>query len=75
MSELSFGEKAVGLTFDPSNDADVDKIKRLYATIIDLLEGMRNETTSGERKRHLSIAINLAEEAQMRAVKGVTWRD
>ena len=32
----TFGEKAVGLTFNPGGDPLVDKVKRLYAEIIDL---------------------------------------
>jgi hypothetical protein len=29
--ELSYGEKAVGLTFNPSGDEKVQKVKELYA--------------------------------------------
>jgi len=32
--ELTYGEKAVGLKFNPSGDGDVDRIKKLYAEII-----------------------------------------
>jgi hypothetical protein len=76
--ELSFGEKAVGLTFNPSGDPKVQEVKELYAKIIDLLNDLRTETNvsiSGEVKRHASIAITEAETAQMRAVKAITWKD
>lgn len=74
---LTFGEKAVGLTFNPSNNAEVQTIKALYAQVIDRLNNMRlDENTSPntqEQKRLLSIAITEAQGAQMWAVKGVTW--
>lgn len=73
-SVLSFGQKAVGLTFNPSNDGNVQKVKELYAEIIDLCNEMRNETVDGEVKRLLSVAITEAQGAQMWAVKGFTWK-
>ena len=33
--EMTFGEKAVGLTFNPSNDPTVEAIKRKCADLID----------------------------------------
>ena len=77
--ELTFGEKAVGLTFNPSNDTDVDAIKRLYAQIIDTLEELRHTAafigTRSEKGRLASIAITEAQTAQMWAVKALTWKD
>jgi hypothetical protein len=35
--ELTFGEKLVGLNFNPSNDDKVSKAKRLCAELADLL--------------------------------------
>lgn len=35
--ELSFGEKAVGLKFNPSNNDSVGQIKQKFANIIDVL--------------------------------------
>lgn len=70
--ELTFGEKAVGLTFNPSKDHKVDTIKRKYAEIIDLLNEERGDRRD-EGARHLSLAITDAETAQMRAVKGLTF--
>jgi hypothetical protein len=72
--ELSYGEKAVGLTFNPSNDAKVDEVKALYAKIIDLCDVMRKEAGPGEKGRLLSVAITEAQSAQMWAVKGITWK-
>ena len=72
---LSFGEKAVGLMFNPSGDERVQSIKEDCAHIIDNLNDMRNKTESGEMKRLLSVAITEAQSAQMWAVKGITWKD
>jgi hypothetical protein len=71
--ELSYGEKAVGLTFNPSGDATVNEIKSLYAKIIDICNSARAEAGQIEKNRHLSVAITDAETAQMRAVKGITF--
>lgn len=71
---MTYGEKAVGLTFNPSNDPTVDKIKKLYAEIIDICNTARTEAGQGEKGRLLSVAITEAQTAQMWAVKGVTYK-
>lgn len=73
--DLTFGQKAVGLTFNPSNNGDVDEVKRLYADVIDGLDVLRNKDVSPEKKRLASIAITEAQTAQMWAVKAITWKD
>ena len=79
MNELTFGEKAVGLTFNPSSNGDVDKLKRFYANIIDHLNDFRKgyieRGDNPEMVRLCSIAITEAQTAQMWAVKAVTWRE
>lgn len=70
--ELTYGERAVGLTFNPSGNEKVTKVKQLYAEIIDLLNDERGERRD-DGARHLSVAITDAETAQMRAVKGLTF--
>lgn len=72
--ELTFGERAVGLTFNPSKDPFVDDIKRSYAKTIDMLNSARESTQDKERARMLSIAITETQTAQMWAVKAVTWQ-
>jgi hypothetical protein len=72
--EATYGERAVGLTFNPSGDANVELIKQLYAEIIDRLDPLREGTTDPEKKRLYSIAITEAQGAQMWAVKAITWR-
>lgn len=70
---LTFGERAVGLTFNPSQNPQVKAIKEHYAATIDLLNTMRNETSDKEVARMLSVAITESQTAQMWAVKAVTW--
>ena len=72
---LSFGEDAVGLTFNPGGSTKVDAVKRLYSVIIDMLNDERSTSSTDEhpeRKRLLSVAITEAQTAQMWAVKGIT---
>lgn len=73
---MTYGEKAVGITFNPSNDPKVQKMKELYAEIIDLLNDFDpdgKEMTS-DQARLLKIAITEAQGAQMWAVKGITFK-
>ena len=73
---MTYGGKAVGLDFNPSRDPTVQKLKELYAEIINICnKGRESEEISGENKRLFSIAITEAQTAQMWAVKAVTWRD
>lgn len=76
--EMTFGEKAVGLTFNPSGMSDVDKLKKLYADVIDHMGDFRKgyiaRGDNPEIVRLCSIAITEAQTAQMWAVKAVTWR-
>ena len=43
---FSYGQKAVGLTFNPSGDTSVQKIKELYAQIIDIMDDFRKVDAS-----------------------------
>ena len=70
---MTYGEQAVGLTFNPSGDPKVREIKQLFAQIIDLCKDARIEAGQSERARLLSIAITEAQGAQMWAVKGITF--
>lgn len=72
--ELTYGEKAVGLTFNPGGDEKVNQIKKLYAEIIDICNNLRTEAGQGEKGRLLSVAITEAQTAQMWAVKGITYK-
>ena len=67
----TFGEEAVGLSFNPSGDEKVTKLKQLYAEIIDLLNDDR-DVNRDERARLASVAITEEQGAQMWAVKAIT---
>jgi hypothetical protein len=71
----TFGEKAVGLDFNPSGDPDVARVKQLFADVIDICHNLRNTAAIGERVRLFSVAITEAQGAQMWAVKAITWPD
>jgi hypothetical protein len=76
MSDLTFGQRAVGLSFNPSKDGDVDIVKQHYADIIDMMNELRMDSSHDKEKARLcSIAITEAQSAQMWAVKAITWRE
>lgn len=72
---LTFGQKAVGLTFNPSGDDAVAKCKQMFADAIDQMHDLRTGNPNAGQCRHASTAITMLEDAQMRAVKALTWRD
>lgn len=73
-TELTFGQRAVGLRFNPSNDDQVGKVKQMYADIIEELNTLRSTTEEPEVKRQCSVAITETQTAQMWAVKAITWK-
>jgi len=70
MSETTqtFGQKAVGLSFNPSGDDEVGKAKQIFANAIDQLNDLRQSTLNGEVKRMCSVAITEAQTAQTNKV-------
>lgn len=72
--QLTFGQKAVGLTFNPGGHTEVNQIKQLVANYIDYLNSLREASTNPEVKRQISVAITEAQTSQMWAVKAVTWQ-
>ena len=75
--ELTFGEKAVGLTFNHAEGElakTVHDIKSAFAAAIDKIQKERaKDTTPSEKGAMLTLAIREAQSAQMWAVKAVTW--
>ena len=77
----TFGEKAVGITFNPSGSDEVYKAKMLAAKQIDLLEKVHikltndSANTSWVRNVFRTQAFNLIIQAQMALVKYITWKD
>lgn len=70
----TFGEKAVGLSFNPSGNDLVHQIKSRFAEDIDEMNALRMRTEDPEVKRLASIAITETQGAQMWAVKAATWK-
>lgn len=72
--ELTFGEKACGVSFNPDGRPDVGSIKLQFAALVDDLNMRCNAAENNEIKRMLRIAITEVQTAQMWAVKAVTWQ-
>lgn len=72
---LSYGQKAVGISFNPSGSNEVNAFKQIMAVAIDDLNDLRTQSTSGEVKRLCSVAITELQTAQMWGVKALTWKD
>lgn len=70
----TYGEKAVGLSFNPSGDDAVATCKAGFAKLIDQMFDLRANATDPEAKRLASVAITEAQTAQMWAVKALTWK-
>jgi hypothetical protein len=74
---LSYGEKAVGITFNPSSLDNVAMIKRLSADLIDELNNQRElakAQNNGEKIAQFTLAIRSIQEGQMWGVKASTWQ-
>ncbi len=73
---MTYGEQSVGITFNPSNDPNVQNVKERFAFVIDTMDAIRQApATSPDKKRLCSIAITEAQGACMWAVKTITWED
>lgn len=73
MVELTFGERAVGLAFNPSGDKIIWETKKRFADLIDKMHELRTETADSEQARLASVTITELQGAQMWAVKALTW--
>lgn len=67
---MTKGEYRVGVTFNPSNDDMVGRIKRAAADLIDLIETIPADTE--DRPRLKALAQTSIEEGAMWAVKAAT---
>ena len=74
-NEQTYGEKSVGIKFNPSNLDAIYICKKRYAYLIDEMNDLRAITDSQEQKRLCSIAITELQTAQMWSVKALTWKD
>ena len=75
MTQQTFGQKAVGLSFNPSGDDAVSECKQRFAVAIDQMNDLRTSSSSPEVKRMASVAITEMQTAQIWAVKALTWKD
>lgn len=75
MAQRTYGERAVGLSFNPSADFRVDVCKQCCASLIDQMARLRANTGNQEQARLASDAITALQTAQMWAVKALTWKD
>lgn len=71
--DLTFGEKAVGITFNPGGKPEVNVIKQLSAALIDELDNQRSSVT-GDAAAQFTLAIRKIQEGQMWGVKAATWQ-
>ena len=73
--ELTFGEKLVGLTFNPSGDVNVQRAKELCAELADLVKDEFTQSECSALQRQLfDHAIGEILNAQMNAVKVLTFK-
>jgi len=72
--QLTFGQKAVGINFNPSGDDAVGQCKQNFADSIDQLNELSNCTKNVEVQRLCSVAITEIQTAQMWAIKALTWK-
>jgi len=76
--ELTYGEKAVGITFNHGEGDifnNVNEAKVTCAQAIDQMNHLRELSESNEQKALLTIAIRDLQKAQMMMVKAITWKD
>ena len=72
---LTFGEKLVGLNFNPSNDDKVGRAKRLCADLADLVHDSYMESEPSSMSAQLyNHTIGEILNAQMNAVKVLTLK-
>lgn len=71
--EPTFGELAVGLSFNPSALSEVDKVKRAFAGLIDTCYNINTFTYLGNTLK--GMAIRACIEAQMCVVKLITFKE
>lgn len=78
-TQLTPGERAVRVAFNPSKFPQVDKIKQLAAALYDELYDQRNALTAGpamadgEQIAQFTLALRKVEEASMRGVGAATY--
>jgi hypothetical protein len=80
LSKLSFGQKLVGITFNPSQDPKVQRAKELCAELADLLHYAEMDSHVDGTATHLKTMLTEQTygkilDAQMNVVKVLTLKD
>lgn len=73
--KLTFGQKAMGVSFNPSKDPLIDVIKQGYADLADLIDQESAKNPSGEAKALYTLGLRELQKSQMLTVKAATWVD
>jgi hypothetical protein len=69
------GQYRVGVSFNPSNNAEVDSVKDITANLISFLHNIVTTKGGTEAARCAALAMTAYEEACMWAVKSITKPD
>ena len=69
---MTLGEYRVGIDFNPGKNPEVDRIKRMAADLIDVIDDLTTGDDSIERPRLKALAMTQIEQAAMWAVKAAT---
>ena len=84
---MSYGQRAVGITFNPAGDPAVNEVKTLSAQLIDICNDLlvKEPTYSAENDEEMRVysergqllkeAIRQAQAAQMWIVKAITYKN
>ncbi len=70
MTQQTLGQYRVGVSFNPSNNPDVDVIKAQAAALIDMINDL--PTQDGEQARLKALAMSAIEDGAMWGVKAAT---
>jgi hypothetical protein len=68
----TFGQRMVGLTFNPSGDERVAAVKQSCADVLDIVRS--TQPTDDDHRAMIEHAVNEMVTAQMWAVKVLTWK-
>ncbi|EIU7558083.1 hypothetical protein LHV18_22895 [Providencia rettgeri] len=71
----TLGQKLVGINFNPSSLSAVDEAKQKSADLIDLVNTSTVDSMSSDAQLICDEAIRRIMDAQMWAVKAITWKD
>lgn len=67
------GESRVRTSFNPSNNGHVDKLKKKFAELINMIEELKTSDMSPEKARTIALAQTELESAGHWAIKAVTF--